>query len=59
MRTPDEVLALLKSNQVIPDWIKDKRDERKVLNALVNGVDFQEVLIDRIEKTKKYYELIK
>lgn len=50
MRTPDEVLALIKSNQVAPDWIKEKRDERKVLNALVNGVDFQEVLIDRIEK---------
>jgi hypothetical protein len=46
----EQVIALIKENLKTCDWIKQARDKHKVYNALVNGVDFHEVLINRIEK---------
>jgi len=55
MTTPEQVVELINKNQTAPDWILEKRDEYKSLNALVNGVDFHEELIqiEKIENNDK------
>lgn len=46
-----EVIAFIKeqSSAAFPDWVRNARNTHKTLNALVNGVDFAELLIDKIE----------
>lgn len=46
----DEVLKLLKKHSEKTDeWVKHAREESRTLKALVNGEDFHEELIERIE----------
>lgn len=46
----EEVFKFIKRHMQTPKWVEDARKNHKVLNALVLGKDFDEVLITKIEK---------
>jgi hypothetical protein len=46
----DQVVDFVNKHIKLPDWVVKARDTHTTLNALVNGVDFNKVLIERIEK---------
>jgi len=55
MRTPEEVIQLIKDNKTAPSCIIEARAYAKELKALVNGKDFVELLlkIDHIESKER------
>ena len=48
--TEEEVLKIVKEYSEKPEkWVKEAREKHEVLNALVTGKNFMDVLIDKIE----------
>ena len=47
--TEDEVIKFLEDNITIPKWVGVARKESEGLKALVNGENFDEFLIEKIE----------
>lgn len=45
-----EVFEFIKKHQQPPTWITNARKDHKILKALVDGTDFNNVLIEKIEK---------
>ena len=43
-----KIFQIIKDSQTVPNWVINAREYFKELNALINGVDFAELLI-RIE----------
>lgn len=54
----DEIQKIIKSNRNVPDWIEKARKYSEDLNALINGIKFEELLekIEGIEKSEKRAE---
>jgi hypothetical protein len=48
--TEQEIINVIQSNLQLPRWVDDSRYQHKILDALVTGKNFSEVLIERIEK---------
>lgn len=48
--TEQEIINVIQSNLQLPRWVDDSRHQHKILDALVTGKNFSEVLIERIEK---------
>ena len=49
-RTNEEIISLLNLHTSILPWVNEAREHHKVLKALVTGKDFNEVLVEHIEK---------
>lgn len=43
-------IEVIKNNLQVPNWVTEKRQEHKMLDALVTGNDFNNALINRIEQ---------
>lgn len=52
--TENEVISIIKANLKAPNWVHKSREQHKVLNALVTGYKFSEVLIEKIEKIESH-----
>jgi hypothetical protein len=48
--TEQEIIEIIQSNLQLPRWVDDSRHQHKILDALVTGNNFSEVLIEKIEK---------
>lgn len=48
--TAEQAIQKVKDCQVVPDWVKNARENHKILKAIVYGENFKEVLIEKIEK---------
>lgn len=65
--TQEDIIEILKDNQSIPEWVIKARNNNSELEALVNGVDFESLLIkiegkednEKILARKKYSRSIK
>ena len=38
--TKEQIIAIINANQTVAQWITDAREYNRVMEALVNGVDF-------------------
>lgn len=53
--TPDEAILEIKKHQTLSKWVSDARDRYKEFNALVNGVEYKDLLvqIENVESSKR------
>jgi hypothetical protein len=54
----ETALATIKKNLSVPKWVLDKREEHKILDALLTGNDYNNVLISRIEQIENTQKAI-